>query len=199
MNSSPHIVRWDDARAQLGHGYLLLLRANPRSLASRLISRAGRSIYSHAARVAWRDQEIRCLEVREWHGAREVSLLDQVVKWPGRWDVFEPNPGNIAKALGCDYDARAAVNYLRGLVGKPYGWVNLLRIAALHTPGLRMLIAPPTDDEAESGFLPVCSHAQALADRIAGVDPVVNLADRVTEPADLARSLFYRYKFTLEP
>ncbi len=47
---------------------------------------------------------------------------------------------------------------------------------------------------------PFCSHACAMADRLGGgVDPVKHLADRLTEPADLARSPFYRYRFTLEP
>jgi hypothetical protein len=37
-----------------------------------------------------------------------------------------------------------------------------------------------------------------MADRLGGgVDPVPHLADRLTEPADLARSPFYEYLFTL--
>jgi hypothetical protein len=39
----------------------------------------------------------------------------------------------------------------------------------------------------------------AAADREGGADPVPNLADRLTEPADLARSTFYRYHSTLIP
>jgi hypothetical protein len=39
-----------------------------------------------------------------------------------------------------------------------------------------------------------------MADRVGGgVDPVPDLANRETEPADLARSPFYRYRFTLAP
>ena len=36
-----------------------------------------------------------------------------------------------------------------------------------------------------------------MADREGGIDPVPNLADRLTEPADLSRSAFFRYQFTL--
>jgi hypothetical protein len=36
-----------------------------------------------------------------------------------------------------------------------------------------------------------------MACRAGGVDPVPNLADRLTEPADLARSPFFEYRFTL--
>jgi len=40
--------------------------------------------------------------------------------------------------------------------------------------------------------------ALTLADRLGGwVDPVPHLADRLVEPGDLARSLFYQYLFTL--
>ena len=59
---------------------------------------------------------------------------------------------------------------------------------------------PETDDKAVDSRPPFCSHACAMADRIGGgVDPVPHLADRLTEPADLARSPFYRYLFTLTP
>ena len=39
-----------------------------------------------------------------------------------------------------------------------------------------------------------------MADRIGGgVDPVPHLTDRLTEPADLARSPFYQFLLTLVP
>jgi hypothetical protein len=44
-----------------------------------------------------------------------------------------------------------------------------------------------------------CAEARALADRYAGVDSVPFLNDRFVEPADLARSPFYRYQFTFAP
>ena len=44
-----------------------------------------------------------------------------------------------------------------------------------------------------------CAEARALSDRYAGVDPVPFLNDRFVEPADLARSPFYRYQLTFAP
>lgn len=44
-----------------------------------------------------------------------------------------------------------------------------------------------------------CAEARSLADRYAGVDPIPFLNDRFAEPADLARSPFYRYQFTFAP
>lgn len=195
-------VGWPIASELIAHGDLLLLRASHNPI-SRVIAGVGRSVYCHAARAAWIGGELRCLEVREWYGARNVPLEGEVRRYPGRWDVFQCNPKlglcSMATALRATYEPQQGIAYLLGLVGRRYGWGNLARIAALHVPLLRVLIRPPLDDDATNGWLPVCSHAQAQADRISGVDPVKNLADRVTEPADLARSLFYQYRFTLEP
>ena len=67
-----------------------------------------------------------------------------------------------------------------------------------HWPGRYDLFEVKTDDRAVDRRPPFCSHACAMADRLGGqVDPVPQLSDRLTEPADLARSPFYRYRFTL--
>ena len=74
-----------------------------------------------------------------------------------------------------------------------------IALAALrHLPLGRLLVAPDLDDAKALDQPPYCSQACVMADRIGGgVDPVPQLADRLTEPADLARSPFYRYRFTL--
>ena len=70
-------------------------------------------------------------------------------------------------------------------------------VLAVVAPGAA-LARPSLDDEQPSRRPPFCSEACAMADRVGGgVDPVPQLADRLTEPADLARSPFYRYRFTL--
>jgi hypothetical protein len=38
---------------------------------------------------------------------------------------------------------------------------------------------------------PMCSEAVAISCRAGGIDPVPELPDRLTEPADLARSLLW--------
>jgi hypothetical protein len=68
----------------------------------------------------------------------------------------------------------------------------------LHLPVVRLFAQPDVHDDAASVRPPFCSQACAMSDRIGGgVDPVPHLADRLTLPADLARSPFYRYRFTL--
>lgn len=173
-------------------GDLLLFRG--RGLLSRLIGTAGRSEYTHAARAVWWGDLLFCCEVRELKGGRAVTLESQVKKYPGRIDVFETNPSRRWR----EYDRRGAVRYMRRLAGCDYGYLGVLKAAVRHLPLWRFLVRPDTNDQKRTSEPPFCSQACAMADRLGGgVDPVPHLADRVTEPADLARSPFYRYRFTL--
>ena len=96
------------------------------------------------------------------------------------------------------YDRAAAARFMRRLCGCPYGYAGLAAAALLHLPIVRCFVRPNVDDQAVDRRPPFCSHACAMADRLGGgVDPVKHLADRLTEPADLAPSPFYRYLFTL--
>ena len=83
---------------------------------------------------------------------------------------------------------------------------DLLAAAMLHLPVVRLVVRADFEDDADHAAHgarrrpPFCSQACAMTDRIGGgVDPVPHLADRLTEPADLARSPFYQYAFTLIP
>ncbi len=183
-------TRWADAREQIADADLLLFRRRG------LIAVAGRGRHNHAAKAAWWGDELFCLEVREWFGGRAVTLASQVARFPGRIDVYAANP----EGRWPEYDPAGAIRFMRRLAGCPYGYGAALGAALLHLPGVRLLVRPDVDDEAVDHRPPFCSHACAMADRLGGgVDPVPHLADRLTEPADLARSPFYRYRFTLVP
>jgi hypothetical protein len=182
------LVAYDEARPQVRDGDLLLFRRRG------LISIAGRGEHSHAARAAWWDGDLLCLEVTGIHGGRAVMLSRLVKRLPGRIDVFEVNPGRRWPG----YDRAGSTRFMRRLCGCPYGYWGLVQAALLHLPVVRLLVRAETDDEAIGRRPPFCSQACAMADRIGGgVDPVRHLSDRLTEPADLARSPFYRYRFTL--
>ncbi len=160
-----------------------------------LVSAAGRGVHSHAAKAAWWEGDLYCVEICQFRGGRAVTLRSQVGRYPGRIDVFETNPDNRWP----DYDRRQAVRMMRQLAGCHYGYRGLLWAAAMHFPCVRWWVR--LDDENDPRQLtrpPFCSQACSMADRLGGgVDPVPHLADRFTEPADLARSPFYRYRFTL--
>ena len=178
------------ARHRIADGDLLLFRRRG------LISIVGRGTHSHAAKAAWWDGDLFCLEVREWHGGRAVTLESQVEKFPGRIDFYRTNPANRWP----EYDRTRATHMMRRLAGCDYGYTAVLAAAMLHLPFIRMAIRAAPEDDATLRRPPFCSQACAMTDRIAGgVDPVPHLADRLTEPADLARSPFYEYAFTLIP
>ena len=165
-----------------------------RGLVARCIGTAGRSEYTHAARAVWWGSDLFCCEVRELKGGRAVTLASQVRRFPNSIDVFEVNPG----ARWYEYDRHGAVRYIRRLAGCDYGYWGVLRAALRHVPIWRFRVRADADDSRADAEPPFCSQACAAADRIGGgVDPTPHLADRLTEPGDLARSPFYRYRFTL--
>ena len=182
------LVELNHARHRISDGDLLLFRRRS------LISIAGRGTHSHAAKAGWWDGELFCLEVREWHGGRAVTLESQVKKLPARIDVYHTNPANRWP----EYDRTRPTAMMRRLAGCDYGYAAVVAAAMLHLPFIRMAVRAATEDDAIDRRPPFCSQACAMTDRIAGgVDPVPHLADRLTEPADLARSPFYQYAFTL--
>ena len=189
MDATP--VQYPLARSKIRDGDLLLFRRK-RSVASAAIATAGRSDYSHAGMAAWWRKRLMCLETIQGAGGRAILLSNLVERHPGRIDVYAAN------ATRRRFDRDAAVEAMITMTGRQYGWLSLLRVALLHLPVVRLFTRPQTDDTAD-GSLPFCSQAVALACRAGGVDPVPNLADRLTEPGDLARSTFFRYRFTLVP
>lgn len=191
-DANRNLVSLTQCGSMIRDGDLLLFRG--RGLFSRLIGIAGRSEYTHAARAVWWGELLFCCEVRERKGGRAVTLASQVSKYPGTIDVFETNPSDRWH----DYDRCGAVSYTRRLAGCDYGYLGVAKAALRHLPLWRFLIRPDMNDQQRTSQPPFCSQACAMADRLGGgVDPVPHLADRVTEPADLARSPFYRYRFTL--
>lgn len=191
-------VTLDDARRQLFDGDLLLFRRRSGLLGKfslgSLIATAGRGVHSHAGKVAWWGDEPFCCEVREWHGGRAVTLASQVRKYPGRIDVFRTNPN----FRWPHYDRLASTRYMRNLAGCDYGYGSVLSASLLHLPVARLLAKPNLNDVQAEHHPPFCSQAVVMADRLAGgVDPVPHLADRLTEPTDLAQSPFYEYTMTL--
>ena len=171
-------------------GDLLLYRDD--SLQETLISRAGRSPYGHAGMLARSGQKWCVLEMTEWHGGRCRLLEEAVREDPGQWDVYLANAGNR-----WSWDRPRAVAEMWRLAKKPYGWRHVLWVALLHLPIVRAFVPAVTADADADRHAPFCSEAVSIATRLAGVQAVPNLPDRLVEPGDLARSLFYDYALTL--
>src|SRR3954464_11730003 len=110
------------ARLRIADGDLLLFRR------CGLIAIAGRGTHSHAAKAAWWDGELFCVEVREWHGGRAVTLESQVHKFPGQIDVYHTNPRNRRRG----YERRRAIAMRRGFAGCDYGYTAVSAAVMLH-------------------------------------------------------------------
>ena len=132
-----------------------------------------------------------CLETVQGHGGRAVLLSTLAAENPGRIDVYRANANRRR------FNRERAVDGMIEITGRRYGWWSLLKAALVHLPVFRFLVLPETDDQAKRQ---PCRSAHRPCHgpvRQGGVDPVLNLADRLTEPGDLARSVFFRYRFTL--
>lgn len=189
------LERYADAWDRLAVADLVLFRAEATPV-DMAIAGAGRSRYCHAAMLDYTDDsEWRMLETLQWHGGREVSLLDQVQRFPGHYDVFRPNPENRWPW----FEPELAIAHMRTFVGRRYGWLHLVRLALGRLPLLSFVLPLDRWADVPDGQPPFCSEACAAAYAAGGVDPVPLLSDRRTEPGDLARSLFFEYRFTLVP
>ncbi len=190
MTQFRYLVPLHQAQDWIRDGDLLLFRRRG------LIAAAGRGEHSHAALAGWWGETLCCLEVRGRSGGRVVTLASQVEQFPGQIDVFLADPDNRWP----EFDRRQTVQAMLQFAGTRYGYRNFLRVALRHIPGIRLIMSPKTDDSAMDTLGPICSQACVMATRLGGgVDPVPQLADELTEPADLARSPFYRYRLTLIP
>lgn len=188
--STRRLVPLAEALAEVGDGDLLLYRRLG------LVARIGRGVHSHAAMAAWWHGELFVLEVTPWYGGRAVTLRSQLKRYPGRIDLFVANPDG---AFG-HFDRRGAVRAMQQLMGLPYGWRRLVGLVLRRLPLGRLILPAQVVDPPELAGGAICSQAVAWATRTGGgVDPVPHLADHATEPADLARSLFYRYRLTFVP
>lgn len=162
---------------------------------SRLIRWAGRSRYSHVALV-----------VKSAHGRVLVAEAREGLVGSVRLVPLS----NAVKGATVDlYRVRGATEQqlvlvaarAEELLGQPYGWPTILRMATAHLPLFllrklplvgRLLGRAPAwsdNDREPSARSMVCSEYVARCWREGGgVDLVPNMADRSTEPGDVARS-----------
>ena len=176
---------------------LLLYRGT--GFLSGLIRIAGRSEYSHAAKVdrlvSDRDGTLVVYETREWEGAGVSLLKIQVANHPGQIDLFRTNPDEVP-----GYSRNAARAYMRQFEGARYGYHAVWRAALDFLPVFRLFGKHNYTLENGNQKAPFCSQLCSMADhKGGGIDPIPNLANRITLPGDLAHSRFYRYMFTLVP
>lgn len=192
------------ARGTIQSGDVLLFESH--GWISATIRWATRSRYSHAALALWLEEppveRLLVAESRELRGCRLVPLSSAVA-------------GARVTVMRCvrplsDVQVAVLTGTALDRLGQPYGWrhialdaIGRLPLMALAgTLGLfrrlpvvgRLLERLPfgkaysENDLEDPGTRVKCSTYVALCYRAAGIDLVPNLADRSTDPGDLARS-----------
>lgn len=205
-------MRYSAARSLIKNGDVLLFEA--RGWVAATIRWATRSTFSHAALAVWWGGRLMCVESREGSGCRAVPLSS--VLRSAAVSVFRPQvpiPAGV-QGFAADLDRielDGTIEARRGDVadvaiarlGQPYGWWSIVRDALSRLPVLALFWRRrhySIDDLEDPGVRVKCSTLVALAWRQgAGLDLVPNLADRSTDPGDLARSAALRRLYTLEP
>ena len=74
------LVPYREAMSQIQEADVLLFRGE--GLISWLIKRYGSGVHSHAAIAHWDDDDLQCIEFREFKGGRAVSMKSQVETHP---------------------------------------------------------------------------------------------------------------------
>lgn len=194
MSSVPHATRQDDmlsyrdARPLIRSGDVLLWR--PTSPIGRIICRATRQEYSHAALAGWFGEPhephsvLLALEFLQWHGGRAVDLSSQVRRWPGVCDVYRFTRPEM------HHNRRAALRMARR-TGSDYGWRDCFRAGFRRWfrfwTGVDCLDGVDTTaGRLDDGTPLICSEAVAAA---------WELPDWLITPGDLAK--LAEYQFTL--
>jgi len=167
-----------------------------------LIGDEGRNPASHIGRAAWCHDTLLCAESREFYGGRCRPVSGSIRRYPGLIDVYRPRCSHqLREAM-----ARIAVRQ----TAIEYSYAGILRASLAHMPIVRRTLQKlgATVDVAYTDMTPsewdepkFCSWFSIYVDRRASweldepFDPVPNLADRFTEPADLVRSSSYSKVF----
>jgi hypothetical protein len=186
-----------EAEPVIGNGWIALYRGS--GVISKIIQAYTGGPYSHAAMIRKNNGHCDVLELREFYGGRAVTLQSQVESFPGSIDVYSPN-------MICwpEYQHRNAVEVMRYLTGRKYGYLAVARLALMRLPLMRMiwplyLDDPDITDHAKVGA-PNCSHAVCAACRLGGgVDPVPRKPDHLVTPNDLSWSLLFKFEGVLVP
>lgn len=185
-------MKYAEARLEIREGDVLLFES--RSTFARVIRWATRSRFSHAAIAAWWGERLMAVESLEGKGCRAIPLSD-VVAASKSIAVYRVRNGGWSQA-------RQAAQEAVGRLGSSYGWGAIARDALARLPLLALLWHSrhySLDDLEDPGVRLKCSTLVAWAWRKAGVDLVPNLADRSTDPGDLARSAALVPVLVLEP
>ncbi len=199
------VVPYNVARHHIRDGDMLAYRPKWWHIVGQIVSTVGRSSVSHTAIACWDGHALDAVSMKIAGGVRD-RLSNEVRKYPGRIDVYRPSAtitrhvvmsdGVKTKRLACD--PKRMVQLARSMVGRRYGWFNIVCIAIRFLPVFRLFLRPPQGDVSIAGRDPFCSEMYAWLTKKAYTDPVPGYANRDVTPGELTRNPLYSYLFTLD-
>lgn len=175
-------TNYSQIRHDIWVGDLLLFRRKS------AISKYSEGPYSHAALVTWYGSTLLCVESREWHGGRAVTLSSQIQQHPACIDVYRPKITGKQCSAAAELAIRQtghAYNY-RGIV-----WASLLRMPLLRFlyEKLTLREIDPTANVKSAFYSPkFCSQLVTWCYRAVGFDCCPGLADAFVTPNHLGHS-----------
>lgn len=168
----------------------------------------GGTIYSHVGLAHWCHKQLNCIEFKEFIGSRNISIKSQIDAGY-EIDIYRANSSIDIYKVQCNpitnldvinrkftpFIARLITNYAEKLVGQPYGWTNIWKIARTFIPGIRIFINKDTFDKKNRIW--VCSTLVTDAYKKFYVDLCPLISDEYSQPSDIARSSVLNYLFTV--
>ena len=194
------------AKALIEEGDVLLFRAPSFPKIGWWITRYTGGLHSHVGLAHWDNDELYCVEQREFKGGRSVVLSSQLEG--NTIDVYRPKP-EIMKHEMVDFKISWHTKILTedikkditrtalSLTGTSYGWKSIWEIFKGYAPFFRIITRVKNGDEAVADAY-VCSTVVTYSYRMNYEDPCPNLSDKRTSPADIAQSALFDYLFTLK-
>lgn len=175
---------------------ILLFRSRPFPALSWFVSLYTFSKYSHvglATKNGW------VYEFKEFVGSRFIPIS------------FYIRQGYVIDVYRCaneiyfddqafiltDQDRKNILETAENLIGRPYGWRNVIKIIQSYTPILRLATNKKKKDISDKTAVYVCSTLVSYAYRINFMDLCPFIADDYTSPGDISRSPLLQYKFTI--
>lgn len=192
-------------KALIEEGDVLLFRAPRFPKIGWWITKYTGGIYSHVALAHWDNNELFCIEQREFKGGRSVLLESQL---NNTIDVYRAKPQIMQHELVDNkviWRTKILTDEIRkditktalSLTGTSYGWKSIWEIFKSYAPFFRIITRPKNGDESVADAY-VCSTVVTYSYRMNYEDPCPNLSDKRTSPADIAQSALFDYLFTIE-
>jgi hypothetical protein len=187
---NPKLIPYRELEPFIENGWLAQYRG--REFLSRWIQAASVGCHSHSGMLRTIDgngHRVDLLDITENRNGAAVPFEDEVRRYSGLIDVFRPDLDRWP-----EFNQRGAVNYMRILTGRKYGWRGVIRMYFLRFPVVRSFLHTSTDDLLDADKAPFCSHAVCSAYRVGGgIDPVPRRPDDLVTPNDLTCSMFFEY------